>query len=150
MRLAPAWRWIKHEELVIHLFVNLHYASFVAAAIAVIRCRENRHNGFLVIPIEPIHHKLVSSGNQFQVVSMVEVLRYVLAESEAGSSRRYTPAVSVVRVRPEQVAHGSFVRHLDLPVDGAYLIERVQIRREPAMQAENLVFDDCSEWQQIK
>ena len=133
MRLAAAWRWIEHEELVVHLFVYLHYASLISATVAVIRCRENSHYGFLMIPIEAVHHQLMSSSDQFQAVSMIEVLRYVLPKCEPGSSRRYSPAVPVVRVRPEQIAHWSFVRHLYLPVYCPDLVESVQIGREASM-----------------
>ena len=141
MRLAAAWCWIEHEELVVHLFIDLHYASLISATVAVVRCGENCNNGFFVIPIEAVHHQLMSSGNQFQVVSMIEVLRYVLSKCEPGSSRRYSPAVPVVRIRPKQIAHWSFVRHLDLPVNCPDLVECIQIGREASMQAEDLILD---------
>ena len=58
MGLATPWCRVKDEEIVIHLLVNLHYSSFVAAAIAVVRCGENCHNLFFMTPIVSLLTKI--------------------------------------------------------------------------------------------
>ena len=68
---------------------------------------------------------------------MVERLDDVLAEQEAGPARGEPPAVDVVRVRPEEVAHGALVGHLLLAVEEPDLVDRVDQGREAAVHAED-------------
>ena len=42
------------------------------------------------------------------------------------------------------------MRHFDLPIQGSYLIQRVQVRRKPSMQAEDLVLDNSSQRKEVK
>ena len=56
-------------------------------------------------------------------------------------SRADPPAAPVVRVRPQQVAHGALVGHLLDPVQGADVVERVEGRGEPPVEAEDGVVD---------
>ena len=58
--------------------------------------------------------------------------------------------MAIVRVRPQQVAHGPLVRHFNLPIDRPDLIKSVQIRRKTAVQGKDLTLDNRSEWQQIE
>lgn len=52
------------------------------------------------------------SGYHLQVISVIELLSDVLAEGVTRPSRVHSPACTVVRVGPEQVAHRPLVRHL--------------------------------------
>ena len=96
----------------IHVLVDFADGGLIAASVAVVGCREDRDNVALVTPIVAIHHKLMGTGNSCQTIRMVELLRDVLTERIAGTTRGDTPAASVVRVRPEQVADGTLVGHL--------------------------------------
>ena len=138
---------MKNLQVIFHVLVDLHDCSLVSTSVAVVRSGEDCHDITLVCPVVSIHDQLMRSGDSRQVIRVVELLRDVLTETIAGAARADTPTTSVIGVGPEQVAHRSFVRHLDLPVNGAYLIERVQVWREAAVQAENLIFDDCGQWQ---
>lgn len=53
-----------------------------------------------------LHDQLVGAGHQCEAVGVVKGLRDVLAERVAGPSGGDAPAAAVVRVRPQQVAHG--------------------------------------------
>lgn len=150
MRFSSPRGRVKHQEVEVHLFVHLHYACFVSASVAVVRRREYCHDLLLVTPVVPVHHQLVRPRDQFQTVGVVEVLRNVLAESKASASWRDAPAVTVVRVRPQQVAHGSLVGHFHLSVDLLDLFQGVQVWRESSVQTEDLVLDDCSQRQQVE
>lgn len=59
------------------------------------------------VPVVSFHHELVSPRDQRQVVGVIESFGNVLAEGVAGSAGRNAPAASVVRIRPQQVAHGA-------------------------------------------
>lgn len=63
-------------------------------------------------PVVPLHDELVRARNQRQPVVVVERLRYVLAEGVTRAAGRDAPAAPVIRVGPQQVAHGALVGHL--------------------------------------
>ena len=56
MRLSTPWCWIEHQEIVIHLFVDLHYSCLVTAAITVVWCGEYCDNLLLVAPIVSLYY----------------------------------------------------------------------------------------------
>lgn len=57
-----------------------------------------------------LHNQLVGSGHECEAVGVVESLRDVLAEGVAGASGRDTPPTTIIRVRPQQVAHRTLHR----------------------------------------
>ena len=93
-------------------------------------------------PRVPLHHELVRPGDERQVVCVVELLGDVLAEGEPGASGADTPSAAVVRVGPEEVAHGSLVGHLLDPVELPDLVDGLDHGREAAVEAEDLVLDE--------
>lgn len=60
------------------------------------------------------------------------------AEQPAGAARADGPGVHVLRVGPDQVAERSFVGDLLVPLDGPDLVQSLDVRREPAVDAEDL------------
>ena len=95
------------------------------------------------------------SGHERQAVAVVEHLRYVATEGVprtpvitapfgqstlGGASRmhipgRYAPTLAVVGVGPQQVAHGSLVRHLLHAVQLADVVQRIDGRGQTACTA---------------
>ena len=65
-------------------------------------------------PVVALHHQLVGSGYQGELVCVVELLGDVLAEGVACASGGDAPATPVVGVGPEQVTHGPLMRHLQV------------------------------------
>jgi hypothetical protein len=61
--------------------LHFHDASLVAAAIAVVRGAEERHDGFSVVPHVPFHHQLVCSGNELHFILMAELLADILTKN---------------------------------------------------------------------
>jgi len=103
-----------------------------------------------VRPVVPLHHQLVSAGHQGETIAVVECLRDVLTEGVSCSSRRDAPASSVIRVRPEQVTHGTLVWHLLESVQGADMIQRVNTGTESTVETEDLTVHQSSEGQVVK
>lgn len=68
---------------------------------------------------------------------MVEALDDVGAEEEARAARREAPAVDLVRVAPQQVAHGAFVGHFLFAVEEPDLVDAVDERRQATVHAED-------------
>ena len=97
----------------------------VAAAVAVVR--RTKHCDYIAVvgPVVTLHHKLMGTGDSCQVVGVVKLLRNILAETVSSSSWRNTPAASIIRVRPQQVAHGTFLWHLLNSVELSNLVESV-------------------------
>jgi hypothetical protein len=87
----------------------------------------------------------MGSGDHLEVVSVVELLGDILAEGVAGATRVHSPAGTIIRVRPQQVAHGSFVRDFLEPFEGSDIVESLNAGGESAVEAEKLIFDDGGE-----
>ena len=62
---------------------------------------------------------------QFKSIGVIELFRDILTEGVAGTSRRDTPAATIIGVRPEQVADGSLVVDFLDAIELSDLIERV-------------------------
>jgi hypothetical protein len=90
------------------------------------------------------------SSDQLKIVRVIELFRDVLSKSVSSSSGRDAPTASIVRVGPQKVAHGTFMRHLLNSVKLLDLIKSVDAWRESSMQAEDLVFNDCSDRESVK
>ena len=78
------------------------------------------------------------ASHQRQTIVVVERLGDVLPERVTRAARRNAPPAAVVRVRPQQVAHGALVRDLLHAVDAADVVERVDRGRQAAVQTEDL------------
>ena len=63
-----------------------------------------------------------------------------MAENVTSSSRRNAPAVSILRVRPEQVTHRPVMRDFKEPIEHSDVIQGFNGRRQSSMQTENLLF----------
>ena len=65
------------------------------------------------------------SGDEAQIVLVVEVFNYVGAEEETSTAGGEAPAVNVVWIGPEKIAHGAFVGHFLLAVDESDFVDAV-------------------------
>ena len=97
------------------------------------------------MPLVPLHHQLVSPADHLDVVGGVELADHVAAEEVAGPSGRDSPPLSVLWVRPQEVAHRTVVRNLLLPVDGPDLVEGLDAGTEAAVNTEDLAVNDGRE-----
>lgn len=84
----------------------------------------------------------MGSRNERESVVVVERLRNILAESVTCTTRGYSPAASVVGVRPQQVAHWALVWHFLDAVKRSDVIKRVDAWGQTAVQTEDLVVDE--------
>jgi hypothetical protein len=76
---------------------------------------------------------------------VIECFWDVLTESISGTSGTYTPSASVIGITPEQIAHGTFVRHFLDSVERSNVVESVNARWKTTVQAEDLIVDQCSQ-----
>ena len=54
---------VEHQEVIVHILVNLHDACLVCASVAVVGGREDGDHVLLVAPVEAVHHKLMGARN---------------------------------------------------------------------------------------
>ena len=92
----------------------------------------------------------MSTGDHLEVVGVVELLGNVLPESVASASRIHSPSCSIVRVRPEQVAHGTFVRNFLNSFERPNVVQSFNTRRKTSVQAEKLVLDHSCKRKVVK
>ena len=97
------------------------------------------------MPLVSLHHELVRPADHLDVVGGVELADHVASEEISGTSRRDSPALGVLGVGPEQVAHGAVVGNLLLPVDGPDLVQGLDTGAEAAVDTEDLAVNDGRE-----
>ncbi len=68
------------QEGVLHKLVNLHNGGFIPATVTIVGRREDRNYVSLMRPVIAVHHKLMSTRNKFQVVSVVKLFGYILSK----------------------------------------------------------------------
>lgn len=90
------------------------------------------------------------AGDQTNVVYLVKFLGHFRAEEPAGTTRGHSPRLDLLRVGPHEVTEGALVRDLHFAVDESNLIERLNLGRKSAMDAEDFSFDNGADRQVIE
>ena len=107
------------------MLVEFENGGDIAASVAIIGRGPDRQHGLVEVPLVPFHDELMGSTDHVDVVGGVELRHGVAAEQISGAARRHAPALRVLGVGPEQVAHGTFVRNFLETVEGANVIQGV-------------------------
>jgi len=141
VRLSSPRRGVKLYEIVLEVLVDLEDGGLVATTVAIVGCAEYGDGVSVVAPRETLHCQLMRARDEHQPIVVVELLGDVLPKRVPRATRRNAPSGSVVRIRPEQIAHGTLVWHL-LSRQLTNLIEQIDGRREAAMHAEDLRLDE--------
>mmetsp|Transcript_20055 Transcript_20055/g.51700 ORF Transcript_20055/g.51700 Transcript_20055/m.51700 type:complete len:279 (+) Transcript_20055:173-1009(+) len=136
------WCCLEYFVVLVEVLVELEDRCHVATPVAVVRRGPHRDERVVEHVLIALHHQLVRTCDQIDLVRLVKLRHYVSPEQVACSARTQAPAVDILRIGPHQIAHGAIVRHLLLAVDHAHLVERVDGGREAAMHAEDAVLDD--------
>lgn len=102
---------IKRNDLqnAVEVLVEFHYGCLVATTVAVVRRGEYSHEVLIVVPRVTINDELMSSTDEREFIGVIELGGNVLAENVAGATRRYSPACSLIRIGPQQIAHWPIV-----------------------------------------
>ena len=99
-------------QVVFQMLVDLEDRGLVAAAVAVVGSAEDGDCVAVVAPCVPFHGELVGAGDQHEPILLVKLLRYVLTKRVARTPGRDAPTAPLIRIGPEQVAHGTLMRDL--------------------------------------
>ena len=73
-----------------------------------------------------------------------------LTEGVSRPPGRYSPPSPIIRVGPEQIAHGPLVGNLLEPVQGSDVVQGVDAGRESAMKTEDLTIHESCERKVVK
>jgi len=130
---------------------DLENTSLVSTSVAVVGSAP--HGGQPVIEHDhvPFITELVCAENVCHGVDLEELLDDLCAKGVTGSSWTQRELVAVgVRITPNQVGHGTFVRNLSKAVDDLDLIDAMDAGRQTAVDAEDLVVDDAGEGEVVE
>ena len=110
--------------------------------VAIVGSRPDGEDCLIEMPLVSLHDELVSPTDHLDVVGPIELTDHVVTKQIAGTSRRDSPALSILGVGPEQVTHRAIVGNLLLPVDGSDLVEGLDAGTEAAVNTEDLAVYD--------
>ena len=66
--------------------IDFHNGRLIATPIAIIRCRKDRHDTAVVLPLVALHDDLMGPSDKVQTINVRELLRNVLSKGVAGSA----------------------------------------------------------------
>lgn len=135
---------------VFQMLINLHDRSLVTTSVAVIWSAEDGHHISVLAPIVSLHDQLMCSGHQCETVVMIECFRDILTKGVTCTSWTDTPSASVIRITPEEIAHGSFMGNLLDSVKGSDVVKCVDAGRQPTVQAEDLVVNESGKGEVVE
>lgn len=149
------------------MLVYLHNRRLVSTTVAVVGCyqvcqsainwqctnkltRKDGHHVSILRPTVALHDQLMRPSNQRESIVVIERFGNVLPKRVSGTSGRYSPSTSVIRVRPEKIAHRPLVRHFLNSIERADIIQRVDTWRKATVEAEYLVLDQRRKWEVVE
>jgi hypothetical protein len=63
------------------------------------------------------HDQLMRTRNQRDIVGAIELSNHIAAKQVAGTTRTQAPAINLLGIRPQQVAHGAIVWYFLLAIN---------------------------------
>jgi hypothetical protein len=94
--------------------------------------------------------ELVSTGDGLQSVDVIELGSDLITEEPASSTRAHSPRIDILRVTPDQVTEGTFMRDLLSPRNDSDLVDGPDLGAQPSMDAEHRTVDNGCKHQEIK
>jgi len=88
--------------------------------------------------------------NQWESIVMTELFNCISSEDVPCSSSRNWPSLNLIRVRPQNVAHYSFLRDLFYPVDFVKITNLLDVGWQASMHTKYLIVNNCSKSQTIE
>ena len=92
----------------------------------------------------------MSTRYQLQVVRVVKLFRNVLTKWVTCASRWNSPTASIVRVWPKEITNWAFMRYFLNSIESSDLIKCVYAWWKSTMKTEDLILNNCSQWNVIK
>lgn len=133
---------MENVESLVELLVDVQDGSDVTASVAVVGGRPDSDEVLVLEPVlEAVHHQLMRSGNQSDVVDVIEFSGNFGAEQPSSSSWGHSPGLDVLWVGPHEIAEWALMGDLHSSVDESHLVDGLDFRGETSMDAEDFAFD---------
>lgn len=134
---------IESLEGVLKFLVDVEDGGDVTASVAVVWCRPDSDKVLVLEPeLVTIHDELMGTGDQVDVVDVVEFGSNLGSEEPSGTSWRHGPGLDVLWVGPHEVAEWALMRDLHASVDESNLVDGLDLGGESTMDTEYLTLDD--------
>lgn len=141
----------KDAEFRIQVLVDRHDGCYVSAAVAVVGCRPHcNHRVLWKVEFVTLVHKLMSSGDEFQSVDVVELCRNLVSEQPSSSTRADGPRINVLGITPHKITEGTLMRNLLCTSNNADLVDGADLRRQSTVYTEYFAIDDGCQDQEVK
>jgi hypothetical protein len=125
---------------------DLEDASLVSTSVAIVGCTPDGRQSVVEHDHVPFVTKLMCAENVYHGVDLEEFLDDLCAKCITGSSWTQGELVAVgVRITPDQIGHGTFVRNLSEAIDDLDLIDAMNAGRQTTVDAEDFVVNDAGE-----
>mmetsp|Transcript_2693 Transcript_2693/g.4548 ORF Transcript_2693/g.4548 Transcript_2693/m.4548 type:complete len:300 (-) Transcript_2693:74-973(-) len=136
---------VEDVERLVQLLVHVEDGGDVSASVAVVGRGPDGNQVLVSEPVlETVHDQLMGSGDQVDVVDVVEFLSDLRAKEPACASGGHGPGLDVLRVGPHEVAEGTFVGDLHSAVDESDLVDGLDLGGEATVDAENFSLHNSS------
>lgn len=133
---------MENVESLVELLVDVQDGSDVTASVAVVGGRPDCDEVLVLEPVlEAVHHQLMRSGNQSDIVDVIEFSGNFRAEQPSSSSWGHCPGFDVFRVGPHEIAEWTLMRDLHSSIDESDLVDGLDFRGETTVDAEDFAFD---------
>jgi hypothetical protein len=132
-------------ESSLQFVVHVEDRGNVAASVAVVRGGPNSHEVLVSEPVlEAVHNQLMCSGDERNVIDVVEFSGDLRSEKPTSSSWRHGPSLNIFRIRPHKIAEWTFVWDLHSSVNESDLVNSFDFWGQSSMDAEDFSLDDGS------
>ena len=132
-------------ECSLQLVVYVEDGSNISASVAIVWSRPNGDEVLISEPVlEPVHNQLMRSGNEGDVVDVIELGRNLGSEEPSSASWGHCPRLDILGIRPHKIAEWTLVRDLHSSVNQSNLINGLDFGRKSSMNAENFSLDNSS------
>lgn len=94
--------------------------------------------------------QLMSACNKLQAVHVVELGGHLISKQPASTSRGYSPGTHILRVTPDKIAEGAFMRDLLGTSDDTNLIQCADLGTQTTVDAKNFAIHNGSKNQEVE
>jgi hypothetical protein len=113
----------------ISLRTDFHHRGHVAASVAIVGSRPDRHQTLALEPVlVSLLHQLMRPHDQLEPVVVIELSHWSVSEEPSDSPTAHHPALDFIRVRPDQISETSAGGDLTYPIDIVDFFDCVDIR----------------------
>lgn len=133
-------------------FVNAHHGSRVVKLPTVVGSRKNSHQMSVCEKLISILHHLMTSTDQIQILVLQKRVNNVFRKDVTDASIIQTPSRRefILRVRPQDIAQKTVVRHHCGPFDLGQFGYGGQFGTQSSMHADNPVVDQRGHWHTLE